>query len=343
MLKFLRIERPTRATRRSSCGRGVDHLLDAVDVGGERGDDDPPLAAPEKTSSSAGPTLDSDGATPGRSALVESPQRQRTPSRPSSASLRDVGGDAVDRRLVELVVAGDQDRAQRPWSGRRRARRGSSATCGPARSRTARPSSLAGRQLLERDVAELVLVELRAHHPDRQQAAVDHGRDADLAQHVGQGPDVVLVAVGEDDRLDVVGALAQDRRSRAAPGRCRASRPSGTSARCRRPRSGPRARRRSCSCRSPPARPGEDPNAGTQTCSRSRSAAPCASRAPCLSPSAPHRPGPSAAARAGSDRASPSPALTGIGLVTAQRLVDGRSSRRSRGPAIEVAGDVAAS
>ena len=40
----------------------------------------------EKTSSSAGPTLDSDGATPGRSALVESPQRQRTPSRPSSAS-----------------------------------------------------------------------------------------------------------------------------------------------------------------------------------------------------------------------------------------------------------------
>ena len=47
MLKFLRIERPTRATRRSSCGRGVDHLLDAVDVRGERGDHDAPLAARE--------------------------------------------------------------------------------------------------------------------------------------------------------------------------------------------------------------------------------------------------------------------------------------------------------
>ena len=45
--------------------------------------------------------------------------------------------------------------------------------------------------------------------PDRQQAAVDHRRLADLAQHVGQRPDVVLVAVGEDDRLDVVGAVAQ--------------------------------------------------------------------------------------------------------------------------------------
>ena len=56
---------------------------------------------------------------------------------------------------------------------------------------------------------ELVLVELGADHADRQQAAVDHRRRADLAQHVGQGADVVLVAVGEHDRLDVVGAVAQ--------------------------------------------------------------------------------------------------------------------------------------
>ncbi len=66
------------------------------------------------------------------------------------------------------------------------------------------------RQLLQRRrLAELVLVELGADHPDRQQAAVDHRRHADLAEHVGQRPDVVLVAVGEDDRLDVVCALAQ--------------------------------------------------------------------------------------------------------------------------------------
>ena len=40
----------------------------------------------ENVSSSAGPTLASDIATPGRSALVESPQRQSSPSSPSRAS-----------------------------------------------------------------------------------------------------------------------------------------------------------------------------------------------------------------------------------------------------------------
>jgi hypothetical protein len=54
-----------------------------------------------------------------------------------------------------------------------------------------------------------VLLELRAHQPDRQRSAVDHRRHADLAQHVRQGADVILVAVREHDRLDVVRALAQ--------------------------------------------------------------------------------------------------------------------------------------
>ncbi len=85
MLKFLRIERPTSATFRSSCAAAsmaccTRWMLDAKEVTMIR-----PLQRP-KTSSSAGPTLDSEGATPGRSALVESPHRQRTPSRPSSAS-----------------------------------------------------------------------------------------------------------------------------------------------------------------------------------------------------------------------------------------------------------------
>ena len=65
------------------------------------------------------------------------------------------------------------------------------------------------RQLLQRRVAELVLVELGADHANREQAAVNHRRHAELTQHVGQGPDVVLVTVGEHDRLDVVDAIAQ--------------------------------------------------------------------------------------------------------------------------------------
>ena len=111
MLKFLRIERPTSATRRSSSAAAsitcwTRWTLEANEV---------TMIRPrqrEKRSSRAGPTLDSDGATPGRSALVESPQRQRTPSRPSSARRETSAGPAVHRGLVELVVAGDQQRAQ---------------------------------------------------------------------------------------------------------------------------------------------------------------------------------------------------------------------------------------
>ena len=43
MLKFLRIERPTRGDFAVEPLGGINHLLNAVDVGRERGDDDPPL------------------------------------------------------------------------------------------------------------------------------------------------------------------------------------------------------------------------------------------------------------------------------------------------------------
>ena len=64
-------------------------------------------------------------------------------------------------------------------------------------------------QHLEGGVTKPVLLELRAHQADRQRAAVDHRRHSDLAQDVGQRPDVILVPMGEDDRLDVVGVIAE--------------------------------------------------------------------------------------------------------------------------------------
>ena len=69
----------------------------------------------------------------------------------------------------------------------------------------------AGREHLELRLAQPVLVELGAAHGDRQLAAVDDGdaRLPQLAQHPRQRADVVLVAVGDDDRLDVVDVLAQ--------------------------------------------------------------------------------------------------------------------------------------
>ena len=75
---------------------------------------------------------------------------------------------------------------------------------------------LADLEHLELRLAQLVLVELGARHRDRQLAAVGD-RDlvlAELAQDPRQRAEVVLVAVGDDERLDVVRALAQVREVR---------------------------------------------------------------------------------------------------------------------------------
>jgi hypothetical protein len=71
---------------------------------------------------------------------------------------------------------------------------------------------LAVGDVLDVDLArELVLVELGARHRHRQRSAVDRRRvvHAELAQQEGQAAEVVLVAVRDDDRLDVRDAAAQ--------------------------------------------------------------------------------------------------------------------------------------
>ena len=124
---------------------------------------------------------------------------------------RDVRRRAADRRLVELVVAGEQhgpelaaqDHADHVGDRVREVDELDLERAGL--------DLLARREHLELRLAQPVLVELGAPHGDRQLAAVDH-RDArlpQLAQHPRQRADVVLVAVGDHDRLDVVDVLAQ--------------------------------------------------------------------------------------------------------------------------------------
>src|SRR5215207_736401 len=206
MLMFLRIERPTSATLRSSWAAAsttcwTRWMFEAKHVTTIR-----PLQW-WNTRSRFGPTIDSEGEKPGRSAFVESPHSSSSPSRPSSARRETSAGG----RLVELVVAGEQDR---PELGRQR----DSAGVGdrvrevdrldPERTRV---DGVAGRQHVEPRLAQLVLVELGARHRDRQLAAVGD-RDArlpQLAQQPRQRAEMVLVAVRDHDRLDVGDALAQ--------------------------------------------------------------------------------------------------------------------------------------
>ena len=84
MFTFLRIERPTSETLRPSSAAAsitcwTRWMFDAKQVTMMR-----PLQR-ANVSRRCGPTIDSDSDQPGRSALVESPQSSRIPSRPSSA------------------------------------------------------------------------------------------------------------------------------------------------------------------------------------------------------------------------------------------------------------------
>ena len=92
MATFLRIERPTSATLRPSASAASSTcctrwMLDAKLVTTMR------PSARAKSSSSDGPTSDSEGENPRRSTLVESPHNSSTPSRPSSARREMSAGD----------------------------------------------------------------------------------------------------------------------------------------------------------------------------------------------------------------------------------------------------------
>ena len=121
----------------------------------------------------------------------------------------EVGGRPVDRRLVELVVAGQQDRTEVGVDCDRTGVGDRVRHVDHLDPEAAGPLDRARLEVPQRHVTELVLLELRADHADRQPAAVDGGRDADLAEDVGKRADMVLVAVGEDDRLDVVELVAE--------------------------------------------------------------------------------------------------------------------------------------
>ena len=208
MLTFLRIERPTSDTLRprweaasiTCCTRW---MFDAKLVTMIR-----PWAR-ANTSCSCGPTPRSDGREPGPVGVGRVAAQQQHAVAAELGEPRDVGGQAVDGRLVELVVAGDDDR---PELGAERYRARVGDRMGHVHEldlERAELELLSGPQVLERGVAQLVLVELRTRHRHRQPAAVHRRGVAELAQDPRQRAEMILVAVGDHDRLDVVDAIAQ--------------------------------------------------------------------------------------------------------------------------------------
>ena len=160
-------------------------------------------------------------------------------------------------RLVELVVAGDQHGAELGRRARRRTRRGSSASCG--RSSTSNgPSSSCSPGV---DVARRSTSLSRCSSSLERAIAIVSGppktggcRSPQLAQDPRQRAEVVLVAVGDDDALDVVDALAQV--GEVGQHEVDADHLGGREAQADVDDEDPvrRTRRPSCSCRSRPAR-----------------------------------------------------------------------------------------
>ena len=112
MLRFFRIERPTIATLRPNCDGDVDRLLHPVDVRCERGDEDAARAQRDQRAERlADEPLRAGHARPLGVRRVAEQQVDAL-----VAELRepaDVGLEPVDRRVVELPVAGVEDAARR--------------------------------------------------------------------------------------------------------------------------------------------------------------------------------------------------------------------------------------
>ncbi len=187
--------------------RGVEHLLDARDVGGEGGHDDAAFEAFHDL-----PEGLAHGALGGRVAGVLGPRRVRHEAEDAllaeARQVVEVGELAVHGRVVELEVAGVDDVPE----GRPDAQaHGVGDRVADAERRHVEVAELHGLARLERTervVAQLVLAELGGQQATRQRRGV-HGHAGELGQDVRQAADVVLVGVGDDEGADPLAPVAQ--------------------------------------------------------------------------------------------------------------------------------------
>ena len=114
-----------------------------------------------------------------------------------------VEGLVVERREIDLEVAGVDDDADRRFDGQRHAIHQRVGHADRLDGERADGELFLGRDLDQLGfVEQLMLFELAFHVGQRELGGVD--RDLELAQDPGQAADVVLVAVGEDDGADML-------------------------------------------------------------------------------------------------------------------------------------------
>ena len=200
--------------------RRVEHLLHPVHMRGERRDDDPPGRPSRRSTSSTGPISRSGVTKPGISALVESDSSRSTPAPPSRANpARSVSRPSsgswsiLKSPVCSTMPAGVRDRDRE----RVRDRVVDREELALERAQPLRLPFRDGQRVgLDPPLGELRLDQGEGElGPDQRNVRL-------VGEQVRHRADVVLVAVGQHDRLDVVQPVQDRRRSRAGSGRRRA-------------------------------------------------------------------------------------------------------------------------
>jgi hypothetical protein len=191
--------------------RDVDDLLHAVDVRRERRHEDASLRVREHAIERA---ADRAFGRPmaGHERVGGVADEQRHALLAVMREPREVGGLGVDGRVVDLEVAGVDDRAGRRGDGVAAGVDDGVRHADALDAETADLDDVARHDRAQLDVVDAELLELVGDEPERERHAVDrHRHSADQERH---GADMVLMAVREEERLDLRGVLEQVRHVR---------------------------------------------------------------------------------------------------------------------------------
>ena len=235
---------------------GAHGVVDAVDVAGEAGHDRAGRRGSARARRAARRSCPRSACGRGAARWWS---RRTAPARPRGRARRGGARSARRRRscwrVVELVVAREDDRADRRLDGQRRGVGDGVRDADELDREGAGRHALAGHHGHQRRQRHLGLRELRAHERDREREADDAADRHAAADQVGQRGDVVVVAVRQQDGGDRPVA-ARARRPAAAAPRARRDRvprgkPTPQSTTIRSP---PQSRRASCCARPRPGR-----------------------------------------------------------------------------------------
>ena len=181
----------------------VDDLLDAVDVRRKGGDDDALVLRPGKEIADAGGHLLLGGGKAGLLGVGRVAQQGQNALLAVIGQGGKVGGAAGQRGIIDLEVAGLDDGARRAVDGEGHGVRDGVVHMDRLHRKAAQLDLLSGGDLHELGLARKAeFLQLVADEAAGQAGAVDG--QVELLQQVGDAADVILVAVGDEQTLDLI-------------------------------------------------------------------------------------------------------------------------------------------